>query len=65
LDRVEFNRREVIGAPLIDEMHIRMPRCLSVFIKTLAAVEGTDPSKIARFLMATAAVEEGFDPDGF
>jgi len=65
LDKEEFNRREVIGAPLVDAMHIRMPRRLVVFIKTLAMIEASDPSKVARRLLTIAAVEkEGYDPDG-
>ena len=45
-------------------MHIRMPRRLVVFIKTLALVEGSDSSKIARRFLTISAVEEGYDPDG-
>ena len=64
MDKEEFNRREVTGAPLVDAMHIRMPRRLLTFIKTLAMVEASDPSKVARRLLTTSAVEEGYDPDG-
>ena len=65
MDKAEFNRREVVGAPLVDAMHIRLPRRLHVFIKTLALMEGTDPSKVARRLLTIAAVEtEGYDVDG-
>lgn len=35
-----------------------------VFIKTLALIEASDPSKVARRLLITSAVEEGYDPDG-
>ena len=35
-DKEEFNRRDVAGAIHTDAMHIRMPKRLAVFIKTLA-----------------------------
>ena len=47
-----------------DAMHIRMPKRLAVFIKTLALIEGSDSSKIARRFLTISAVQEGYDPDG-
>ena len=65
VDKEEFNRRDVAGAIHTDAMHIRMPKRLAVFIKTLALIEGSDSSKIARRFLPLSALEEGYDPDGF
>ena len=64
VDKKEFNRRDVAGAIHTDAMHIRMPKRLAVFIKTLALIEGPDSSKDARRFLTISAVEEGYDPDG-
>ena len=65
VDKEELSRRDVAGAIHTDAMHIRMPKRLAVFIKTLALIEGSDSSKIARRFLTLSAVEEGYDPDGF
>ena len=65
VDKEEFSRRDVAGAIHTDAMHIRMPKRLAVFIKTLVLIEGSDSSKIARRFLTLSAVEEGYDPDGF
>ena len=65
VDKEEFERRDVAGAIHTDAMHIRMPKRLAVFIRTLALIDGTDSSKIARRFMTNGAMEEGYDPDGF
>jgi len=59
------NKRDNFGAPLVDTIVVRIPRRLLIFIKGVAMTEKTDPSKIARRLMITTAIEEGFDPDGY
>ena len=64
MDKEEFDRRDVGGAIHTDAMHIRMPKRLAVFIKTLALIEGSDASKIARRFLTIQAVEEGYDADG-
>lgn len=65
MDKEEFSKRDIGGAIYTDAMHIRMPKRLAVFIRTLALVEGSDPSKITRRFLTNGAVEEGYDPDGF
>jgi hypothetical protein len=65
LDKEEFNRRDAVGARHTDAMHFRMPKRLAIFIKTLALIEGSDSSKIARRFLTNGAMEEGYDPDGF
>ena len=64
MDKEEFNRRDIGGAPLNDAMHIRIPKRLGIFIRTVALIEGSDESKIARRYLTIAAVEEGYDADG-
>jgi len=64
LDKEQFQKAVLFGAPLVDTMVIRIPRRLGVFIKTCALIENTDPSKVARRLMTLQAVQEGFDPNG-
>ena len=65
VDKEELSRRDVACAIHTDAMHIRMPKRLAVFIKTLALIEGSDSSKIARRFLTLSAVEEGYDPDDF
>ncbi len=64
MDKDEFNRRDTAGALHTDAMHIRMPKRLAIFIKTLALIEGSDPSKIARRVLTQSAMEEGYGPNG-
>ena len=64
MDKEEFNRRDVAGAIHTDAMHIRMSKHLAIFIKTLALIEVSDSSKIARRFLTISAVEKGYDPDG-
>ena len=64
LDKEVFNKRDIEGARHTDAMHIRMPRRLVMFIKTLAMVEGSDSSEVARRFLTIQAVEEGYDADG-
>lgn len=64
MDKEEFNRRDIGGAISTDSMHIRMPKRLAVFIRTLALIDGSDSSKIARRFMTNGAMEKGYDPDG-
>lgn len=64
MDKTEYYRREITGAPLCDAMHIRMPKRLATFIKAQALIEQVDPSKVARRFLTIAAKEEGYDPNG-
>lgn len=61
---VDYYSRELIGAPLTDDMHFRCQRRLAVFIRTCALVEGTSPSAVIRRLLHKAAASDGYDPDG-
>ena len=65
MDKEEQNKRDILGAPLVDTIVVRIPRRLLIFLKGVAITEKTDPSKIARRLMITTAIEEGFDPEGY
>ena len=64
MDKSDYYRAEIEGAPLVDAMHIRMTKRLATFIKVQATIEQVDPSKVARRFLAQSAKEEGFDPNG-
>ena len=64
VDKSDYCRADMDGAPLIDAMHIRLTKRLATFIKVQAAIEQVDPSKIARRFLTQSAMEEGFDPNG-
>ena len=65
MDKADFYRAEIEGAPLVDAMHIRMTKRLANFIKVQATIEQVDPSKIVRRFLTQSAMEEGYDPNGF
>ena len=64
VDKDVYCSKAIVGARLTDAMHIRIPKHLGVFIKTLALIEGGDYSSVARRLITFAAMEEGYDPNG-
>jgi hypothetical protein len=64
LDKTDYYRADAEGAPLVDAMHIRIPKPLATFIKVQALIDHVDPSKVARRFLTQSAVEEGYDPNG-
>ena len=64
MDKSDYYRAEIEGAPLVDAMHIRMTKRLATFIKVQATIEQVDPSKVARRFLTQSATEEGYDPNG-
>ena len=64
MDKAEYYKSEIEGAPLVDAMHIRMTKRLATFIKVQATIEQVDLSKVARRFLTQSAKEEGFDPNG-
>ena len=64
MDKSDYYKAEIEGAPLVDAMHIRMTKRLATFIKVQATIEQVDPSKVARRFLTQSAKEEGYDPNG-
>ena len=64
MDKADYYKADVEGAPLVDAMHIRVPKRLATFIKVQALIDQVDPSKVARRFLTRSAVEEGYDPNG-
>ena len=62
-EKLEYYRRENLGAPMISYVGFRCTRNLNIFLQTKAMVESRDISQIIRSLLTKACEEEGFDPN--
>ena len=65
VEKAEYYRQEMFGAPTIEHLNFRCQKRLAAFLKTKAMEEQRDVSSIIRRLLNIAARAEGYDPNGY
>ena len=60
----DFAQAEYRGAPLVNQLNCRLPKRLSVFLRTAALIDGVPESTLVRYALTRWAEAQGYDSNG-